>query len=115
MKLKTRNDFRSRRHRRVRRKIEGTPERPRVSVMVSLKHVYVQFIDDFAGHTLVSVSSKAAGLEKNVTGAAELGKRAAAQAREKGITSCVFDRGGHRYHGRVKAVADALREAGITI
>jgi large subunit ribosomal protein L18 len=115
MKLKTRNDYRARRHQRVRRKIEGTSDRPRVSVMVSLKHIYVQFIDDLAGRTLVSVSSKAAGLSKNVPGATELGKMAATQAREKGITTCVFDRGGYRYHGRVKAIADALRESGITL
>jgi large subunit ribosomal protein L18 len=83
--------------------------------MVSNKHLYVQFVDDDQGSTLCSVSTvkKNAGLSKSVEKAKELGLRAAEEARKKGISSIVFDRGGFRYHGRVKAIADAMRESGM--
>ncbi len=112
-----RNEHRRRIHLRIRKKISGTPERPRLSVYRSLKHIYAQLIDDQAGRTLVSASS----VEKNapvtyggnVAAARVIGKLVAERAREKGITKVVFDRGGYRYHGRVKALAEAAREAGL--
>ncbi len=112
-----RNAHRQRIHLRIRKKISGTPERPRLSVYRSLKHIYAQLIDDTAGRTLVSASS----VEKNspvtnggnVAAAREIGKLVAERAKAKGITKVVFDRGGYRYHGRVKALAEAAREAGL--
>jgi large subunit ribosomal protein L18 len=106
---------RQRIHKRLRRRVQGTPERPRLAVFRSLNHIYAQVIDDDQGHTLVSASS----LEKNgasggnVAGAKSIGKLVAERAKEKGIKSVVFDRGGYLYHGRVKALADAAREAGL--
>jgi large subunit ribosomal protein L18 len=115
MKLESRTDYRGRRHLRLRKKIRGSAARPRMSVMVSNKHMYVQFIDDDAAVTLAAVSTQAEGLgaRKNVAGAKLLGHRAAAVAKEKGIATVVFDRGGYRFHGRVKAIADGAREAGL--
>jgi large subunit ribosomal protein L18 len=107
------------RHRRVRRKIGGTPERPRLCVFRSLKGIYVQVIDDTKGHTLVAASSMehqggngAQPVNKTSTSAA-VGKLIAERALAQGITDVVFDRGGYKYHGRVKALADAAREGGL--
>ncbi len=112
MKAKTRTDYRASRHKRIRKKISGTAARPRMAIMVSNKHMYVQLIDDDAGTTLVSASS--VGTEgNNVAAATELGKRAGEAAKEKGVSRFVVDRGGFRYHGRVKAIVDAAIEAGL--
>ncbi|MDY3868753.1 MAG: 50S ribosomal protein L18 [Pyramidobacter sp.] len=122
IKTKSRNEMRLLRHSRLRNKISGTAERPRMSVFRSLRDIYVQVIDDTVGHTLVSVSTKekavAAALECGhctVAAAKELGKLIAERAKEKGITEVVFDRGGHVYHGRVQAIAEAAREAGLKL
>jgi large subunit ribosomal protein L18 len=107
------------RHWRVRKKVSGTKERPRMSVCFTNQHIYVQFIDDEAGLTLASASTRnpgAAGAGKlaaNVESAKKIGALAAAAAKGKGIGAVVFDRGGKRYHGKVKALADAAREAGL--
>jgi large subunit ribosomal protein L18 len=110
-----RNEIRQRIHSRIRQKLAGTAERPRLNVYRSLNHIYVQVIDDQKGETLVSAStlqakSKTGG---NVAAAKEIGKTIAEQAVAKGIKRVVFDRGGFLYHGRVKALADAAREAGL--
>ena len=108
--------IRNRIHRRIRRKLSGTAERPRLAVFRSVAHIYAQVIDDAQGQTLVSASSvdKAAKSNGgNVAAAKAIGKLVAERAREKGIKSVVFDRGGYQYHGRVKALADAAREAGL--
>ncbi len=107
---------RQRIHVRIRRKVKGTPERPRLAVFRSLKHIYAQIIDDRAGRTLVSASSNEKGASSrggNLAGAREIGRLIAERAREKGITRVVFDRGGYLYHGRIKALAEAAREAGL--
>jgi len=110
---------RKRRHRRVRAKISGTPTRPRLNVYRSLGNIYAQVIDDTAGHTLAAASTVDRELRekvegKNKTEAAKLvGELVARRAREAGVTQVVFDRGGYRFHGRVKALADAAREAGL--
>ena len=107
------NEARLRRHRRVRNKISGTAARPRLDVFRSAKHIYAQIIDDEQGVTLVSASTMDKdfnGNGGNVEAAAEIGKKVAAKALEKGITEVVFDRGGYVYHGRVKALADGARE-----
>src|SRR5205085_4467614 len=109
-------EIRNRIHQRIRRKLSGTPQRPRLAVFRSVAHIYAQVIDDTAGQTLVSASSvDKAGKTKggNVAAAKTIGKLVAERAREKGIKSVVFDRGGYVYHGRVKALADAAREAGL--
>ena len=110
-----RNEIRQRVHDRIRRKMQGTAERPRLNVYRSLNHIYAQVIDDAAGATVVSASSKAAKLKTggNVAAAKEVGKLVAERAKEKGVTKVVFDRGGYLYHGRIKALADAAREAGL--
>lgn len=103
-------------HLRIRRKVKGTPERPRLAVFRSLKHIYAQIIDDRAGRTLVSASSNeksATSSGGNLAGAREIGRLVAERALAKGITRVVFDRGGYLYHGRVKALAEAAREAGL--
>lgn len=136
------NEIRARIHERIRAKVRGTPERPRLAVFRSLHHIYAQVIDDTKGHTLAAASSAeeslpdgAASGEKtekpeksekknvkrpggkaaggNVAGAKLIGKAIAERAKEKGIRKVVFDRGGYIYHGRVKALADAAREAGL--
>ncbi len=110
---------RKRRHRRVRAKISGTPTRPRLNIYRSLGNIYAQVIDDTAGHTLAAASTVDRELRekvegKNKTEAAKLvGELVARRAREAGVTQVVFDRGGYRFHGRVKALADAAREAGL--
>jgi large subunit ribosomal protein L18 len=115
MAHESKNDVRVRIHKRIRQRLQGTPERPRLAVFRSLKHIYAQVIDDRAGNTLVAASSneKKAGNGGNIAGAKEVGRAVAERAKEKGITKVVFDRGGYLYHGRVKALADAAREAGL--
>ncbi len=110
-----RNAIRQRIHSRIRVKMSGTAERPRLNVYRSLNHVYAQVIDDQKGETLVSASSLALKLKSggNVASAKEIGKAIAERAVEKGIKRVVFDRGGYLYHGRIKALADAAREAGL--
>jgi large subunit ribosomal protein L18 len=114
-----RNQARLRRHRRVRRKIHGTPETPRLNVFKSLTETYVQIIDDEAGNTLASASTiekdvRAKTKDLNKTEQAKLvGEVVAKRALDKGISQVVFDRGGYRYIGRIKALADAAREAGL--
>ena len=110
-----RDEVRRRIHTRIRKKLAGTAARPRLAVFRSIKHIYVQVIDDRSGTTLVSASpaEKGAGNGGNVEGAKAIGKLVAERAKEKGISSVVFDRGGFLYHGRVKALADAARESGL--
>jgi large subunit ribosomal protein L18 len=108
--------IRARIHKRIRRKLAGDPERPRLAVFRSVQHIYAQLIDDSRGHTLVSASSVDKGAKTNggnLAAAKAIGKLVAERAREKGIKRVVFDRGGYPYHGRVKALADAAREAGL--
>ena len=113
------NDIRQRVHKRIREKLSGTAERPRLNVYRSLNHIYAQLIDDMQGVTLVSANSsegKAKGAKRaggNVAAAKEVGKKIAERAKQKGVTKVVFDRGGYLYHGRVKALADSAREAGL--
>jgi large subunit ribosomal protein L18 len=110
-----------RRHLRIRKKVQGTQERPRLTVFRSLNHVYAQLVDDLAGRTLLTVSSRDKDIASEV-GAAKgkvaagkiVGKALAARAKEKGIDRVCFDRGGYLYHGRVKAIADGAREGGLT-
>lgn len=110
---------RKRRHRRVRSKVFGTAERPRLNVFRSLRHVYAQIIDDEQGHTLVAVSTLEEGLRDDLaeldksSQAKVVGKALAERAQAKGIRQVVFDRGGYKYHGRVKALADGVREGGL--
>jgi large subunit ribosomal protein L18 len=113
-----RNVIRKRVHTRIREKMSGTAERPRLNVYRSLNHIYTQLIDDLNGVTIASASSKGKKGDDqryggNVAAAAEVGKLIAERAKEKGIKKVVFDRGGYLYHGRVKALADAAREAGL--
>ena len=107
--------IRQRIHKRIRRRLSGNPERPRLAVFRSLSHIYAQVIDDTKGHTLVTASSNEKGGANggNVAGAKAIGKLVAERAKAKGIGAVVFDRGGYLYHGRVKALADAAREAGL--
>jgi large subunit ribosomal protein L18 len=117
-KWKTQKDYIARRHKRLRKKVVGTAERPRMCVSLSSKHLYVQFIDDAAAVTLAASSTldskfRETGLKVNVAGAAALGKIAAEKAVAAGVSTVVFDRGGFQYHGRVKAIAEAAREAGL--
>ena len=108
--------IRERIHKRIRRKIHGTPERPRLAVFRSVKHIYAQIIDDRAGRTLAAASSTEKAAEfngGNVAGAKEVGRLVAERAKAAGINTVVFDRGGYLYHGRVKALADAAREGGL--
>src|SRR5277367_185609 len=108
-----RNAIRQRIHNRIREKLSGTGERPRLNVYRSLNHIYAQVVDDQKGETLVSASSIKLKTGGNVAAAKELGKAVAEKAVEKGIKRVVFDRGGFLYHGRVKALAEAAREAGL--
>lgn len=113
----SKNDVRVRIHSRIRQRVSGTEARPRLAVFRSVKHIYVQVIDDRKGHTVAAASSneKTAGVKTggNVAGAKEIGRLIAERAKSKGVTKVVFDRGGYLYHGRVKALADAAREAGL--
>ena len=110
-----RDEIRQRIHVRIRRKLAGTEARPRLSVHRTLTNIYAQVIDDQKGETLVSASSLALKLKTggNIAAAKEIGKAVAEKAVEKGIKKVVFDRGGYLYHGRIKALADAAREAGL--
>lgn len=111
-KPQTREQYRARRHFRVRKKVNGTAERPRLVVFRSEKHIYAQLVDDNKQHTLMTVTDN--GFEgKKVEKSFEVGKKIAAAAKDAGVTSIVFDRGGYMYHGRVKAVADGAREGGL--
>jgi large subunit ribosomal protein L18 len=113
--IRQRNAIRQRVHFRIRQKMEGTAARPRLNVYRSLNHIYAQVIDDAKGETIISASSLAGKLKTggNVAAAKEVGKLVAERAIEKGIKKVVFDRGGYLYHGRIKALADAAREAGL--
>ena len=115
----SRSEARIRRHARVRKKVFGTPDRPRLSVFRSTNEIYAQVIDDMAGNTLVSASSIDAELRgkmdglKKIDQASLVGKAVAERAKDKGISTVVFDRGGFRYVGRIKALADGAREGGL--
>ena len=119
MSVKSREQKRTRRHLHVRKHVAGTSQRPRVSVYRSLSQIYAQIIDDTTGKTLVAVSTidkelrEKIGKLKKSDQAKEVGKALAQRAQTKGIQQVVFDRGGYRYHGRVKALAEAAREAGL--
>ncbi len=109
---KTGADRRERRHLRVRKKVTGTAERPRLVVFRSLKHIYAQLVDDVARRTLMTVTDNGIDGKKSAK-SVEVGKKIAAQAKAAGISKVVFDRAGYQYTGRVKAVADGAREAGL--
>ncbi|HHY43803.1 MAG TPA: 50S ribosomal protein L18 [Coprothermobacter sp.] len=115
----SRAELRRVRHKRIRKHITGTAERPRLCVFRSSRHIYAQIIDDQSGRTLVSASTLEKELRDQIKGlkkteqAAAVGRLIAERALEKGIKTVVFDRGGYKYHGRVKALADASREAGL--
>jgi len=119
IKISNRKEAARKRHQRVRLKISGTPECPRLAVYRSIKHIYAQIIDDTKGLTLASSSTKAKDLAEkiknggNIESAAIVGKDIAAKAKKAGVKQVVFDRGGFLFHGRVKALADAAREAGL--
>ncbi len=122
MKIQTKEDRRDRIKLRLRKRIDGTSERPRLSVFRSLSHIYVQVIDDRTGTTVASASTTEASLKGglgkdakggNVKGAAAVGQAIAERLKAKGITRVVFDRNGFLYHGRIKAIADAARQAGL--
>jgi large subunit ribosomal protein L18 len=110
-----RNAIRQRVHTRIRERMTGTAARPRLNVYRSLNHIYAQLIDDAAGQTIASASSLAGKIKTggNVAAAREIGRTIAQRAQEKGVKKIVFDRGGYLYHGRIKALADAAREAGL--
>ncbi|MGD0800643.1 MAG: 50S ribosomal protein L18 [Terracidiphilus sp.] len=108
-----RNAIRQRIHDRIRRKLAGTAERPRLNVYRSLSHIYAQVIDDQKGETLVSASTIKMKTGGNIAAAKEIGKAVAELAVQQGIKRVVFDRGGYLYHGRIKALADAARAAGL--
>jgi large subunit ribosomal protein L18 len=118
MKL-TRKESKQRRHRRIRGKVTGSEERPRLAVFRSNEHIYAQVIDDTKHHTIVAASSVEPDLKSNLASgsnceaSAQVGKLIAARSLEKGISQVVFDRGGNLYHGRIKALAEAAREAGL--
>ena len=116
-KAKERRISRNRIRVRIRRKVSGTAERPRLSVKKSLKHIYVQLIDDASGKTIAAASSrdKDSGIKggSNQAAAKAVGALIAKKAKDKGVTSVVFDRGGYQYHGNIKALADAARENGL--
>ena len=117
MSVSTKNQQRLRRRRRVRAKVTGTPERPRISVFRSNRGIAAQLIDDVDGRTLAAVSWTEADVrdQKPLEQAEALGKRLAERAQAAGIQTAVFDRGGYRYHGRVKAFAEGVREGGLTV
>jgi large subunit ribosomal protein L18 len=116
---RTRRESIERRHRRVRRRVNGTAERPRLAVFRSNEHIYAQIIDDEKQHTIAAASSIDKALKGtlesggNINAATAVGKLVAERAKEKGIEKVVFDRGGNMYHGRVQALADAARDAGL--
>ena len=115
----TKSEHRVRRHRRVRKKVSGTAERPRLAVFRSNKHIYVQAIDDLAGRTIASASTMEADLRSStgatVEAAKKVGQLVGERAKAVGVTTVIFDRGGFKYHGRIAAVADGAREAGLEL
>jgi len=116
MSTLNRKELRQNVHRRIRRKVSGTPARPRLAVHYSNQHIYAQVIDDTTGRTLCSASTLDTAFEKpqaNVVCAQQVGSLLAERAKAVNISSVVFDRGGHFYHGKVKALADAARQAGL--
>ena len=113
MTTSTKEQGRFRRHRRVRKKIVGTAERPRLAVYRSNRHIYAQVIDDVAGRTVASASSLGNGSGDPKERAKEVGKKVAAAAKDAGVSTVTFDRGGFMYHGRVQAVAEGAREGGL--
>jgi large subunit ribosomal protein L18 len=116
MATDSRQEIRRRIHKRIRKRVAGTPDRPRLAVFRSANHIYAQVIDDQQGRTLVAAASTEKDLRGkggNVEGAKTIGSTVAQRAKEKGISKVVFDRGGYMYHGRVKALADAARAAGL--
>jgi len=120
MPKRTPRELRIRRHARLRKRVKGNTERPRLSVFRSNTHIYAQVIDDTSGRTLVAVSSKERTLAESLAGktkterAQEVGKLLADRAKQANISSVVFDRGGYKYHGRVQALAEAAREGGLS-
>ncbi len=117
---KIRRELRERRHRRIRKRVSGTPERPRVAVFRSSKHIYAQVVDDLKGVTLLAVGStskevreKMGDKKGKVAAAVACGELLAEKAKAKGIAAVCFDRGGYLYHGRIKALAEAARNAGL--
>jgi large subunit ribosomal protein L18 len=110
---KSKNEIRGRIHERIRRRLSGTSERPRLAIFRSLSHTYAQVIDDSKGVTVAAASTAGSKGGGNVAAAKKIGEEVARKAMEKGVKRVVFDRGGYLYHGRVKALADAAREAGL--
>jgi|SRR5690606_14112823 large subunit ribosomal protein L18 len=119
MSKRSPRELRIRRHNRLRKRVSGSPERPRLNVFRSNQHIYAQVIDDVAGHTLAAASTTEKGWAEADSGKTKteqakiVGKLVAQRALDAGVTKVVFDRGGYKYHGRVKALADAAREAGL--
>jgi large subunit ribosomal protein L18 len=117
MAQKSRQDIRRAIHQRIRQKVSGSGERPRLAIFRSVNHIYAQVIDDATGVTLVSASTTEKDWKGrtggNIAAAKEVGKTIAERAKEKGVTRVVFDRGGYLYHGRVRSLAEAAREAGL--
>lgn len=117
--MDTKKAMRLKRKKRIRKKISGTPERPRLTVFRSARHIYAQIIDDIRGQTIISASTMEKPIregekaENKVSSAVHIGKVIAQRAMDKGITTVVFDRNGYKYHGRVKAVSDGARETGL--
>jgi large subunit ribosomal protein L18 len=119
MAVKSKSDARARRHTRLRKKVVGTPERPRLVVNRSSRHVFVQLVDDSQGHTVASASTLEEGLRSfdgdKTAKARKVGELVAERAKAAGVTDVVFDRGGNRYAGRVAAIADGAREGGLNL
>ena len=115
MATSVRRKGRERRHRRVRKKVVGTSDRPRLAVYRSNRYIYAQLIDDYEGRTLMSASSLGNDADDRTAQAKAVGQQLAAQAKEAGITRVTFDRGGFQYHGRVRAVAEGAREGGLEL
>ncbi len=115
MRAEAKREARMRRHSRVRRKVRGTAERPRLAVHRSNRHIYAQLVDDLSARTLVATSDLGAADGNKTTRAKKVGQAIAERARSMGVEQVVFDRGGRLFHGRVKALADAAREAGLSI
>ncbi len=117
VRQESRNKLRRRIHARLRKRLAGTSQRPRLSVFRSLRHTYAQIVDDRSGRTLAAASSQeknsSAGSGGNVAGAKQIGQLIAERARQAGVTQVVFDRGGYQYHGRIQALAEAAREGGL--
>ena len=112
----SRKDARARRHRRVRKRVRGTESRPRLSVFRSNRYIYAQIIDDIAGRTVAAASSQEAelrGSSLNKETAAKVGELVGVRAKDAGVEAVIFDRGGYKYHGRIKALADAARQSGL--